>query len=199
LTIGGQPVGWEKFQIVPNGAQVEARAQIALQVLRNGKALHFKTYPDLLLNSHLEPRTYSWSQRGPERSELQMDLRRSPSTVRYHTVKGIHDDRTFQLPRDVLILDDNVIHQYEIVIWRFYMTSGNRQQFNAFIPQEALPGLITLQDLGQDAAGAPSKDRPLRHLLLITDQARIDLYVDESHRIQRVAIPAGQFQAIRQK
>ncbi|MGH9432471.1 MAG: hypothetical protein ACRD3T_13100, partial [Terriglobia bacterium] len=197
LTIAGQEVGREKFQIESTRSGVEARAMVEFQVQRNGKALHFRASPDLVLNSRLDPLTYTWSQRGSETSQLRMDLRRSPATVRYHTVKGGNDDRTIQLPHDVIILDDNVIHQYEIAVLRFYMTSGGRQVFHAFIPQEALPGLITIQDMGEEPPAAQSKGPILRHLLLITDQARIDLWVDQDHRIQRVAIPAAQFQAVR--
>ncbi len=199
MTMAGQEVGRERFQIQPNSSGIEARAQIELQARRNGKILHFRTSPDLELNSRLEPITYSWSQKGSESSQLRMDLRHSPVTVRYHTVKGGNDDRTFQLPRDVVILDDNVIHQYEIAVLRFFMTSGGRQVFHAFIPQEALPGLITIQDLGKEPSSAPTKGSDLFHLLLITDQAHIDLWVDQDHHIQRVVISAAQFQAVRKE
>lgn len=197
LTIAGHEVGREKFQIGSSGSGVEARGQIHLLVMRNGKALHFQTFPDLVLNARLEPLLYSWSQRGSESSQLRMDLRHSPATVRYHTVKGGNDDRTLQLPRDVLILDDNVIHQYEIAVLRFFTTSGGRQVFHAFIPQEALPGVITVQDLGQETRVAGAKAAGLQHLLVITDQARIDLWIDAGHHVQRLAIPAAQFQAVR--
>lgn len=197
LTIAGREVGREKFQIGRSASRVEARAQIHILVMRNGKTLHFQTFPDLVLNSRLEPLLYSWSQRGSESSQLRMDLRHSPATVRYHTVKGGNDDRTLQLPRDVLILDDNVIHQYEIAVMRFFMTSGGRQVFHAFIPQEALPGVITIQNLGQERPAAGAKIAGLHHLRVITDQARIDLWTDQAHHVQRLAIPAAQFQAVR--
>jgi hypothetical protein len=196
LSVGGQSIGRENFQIERVHAGYEARAQIELQVQRNGKTMHFRTSPDLVLNSNLDPLTYTWSQRGSENSHLRIDLRQSPATVRYHTVKGRNDDRTIQLPRDVIILDDNVIYQYEIAVLRYFMTAGGRQAFHAFIPQEALPGMITIEDQGQ-AQPTQGKQLALRHLLLITDQAHIGLWVDQDHRIQRLAIPAAQFEAVR--
>ncbi|MGH9453957.1 MAG: hypothetical protein ACRD2O_08310, partial [Terriglobia bacterium] len=78
-----------------------------------------------------------------------------------------------------------------------FKTAGGRQDFHAFIPQEALPGLITIQDMGEEPTVAHPKGPGLRHLLLITDRARIDIWVDQDHRIQRVTIPAAQFEAVR--
>ncbi|HEX5484070.1 MAG TPA: hypothetical protein VFZ08_15720, partial [Terriglobia bacterium] len=142
LLLAGRQIGTEKFQIRPSGGGIKACAEIQFKVSQDGKGLEFKTYPDLILNSQLQPVAYTWNQQGAKSSQIQINFRESPATVRYHTIHGQQDDREFNLARDVVILDDNVIDQYELLAWRYSMTAGGKQTFAAFIPQEALPGTI---------------------------------------------------------
>ena len=78
-------------------------------------------------------------------------------------------------------------------------TSRGKQIFNAFIPQEALPGEITLEDVGAEPVSVRGDSRNLRHLVLTTDLARVDLWVDNQHHLQVVSVPVAQLQAVRKK
>lgn len=195
LSVAGNKMGEEKFQIHPSGVNLEARAEIELRVARDGQELRFKTYPDLLLNLFLQPLTYHWRQEGSESSRIQIDFREGTAQVRYHTVNGRRDNREFDLPRDVVILDDNVVDQYEIAAWRYNMTSGGKQQFPAFIPQEALPGTITVEDAGAETLRIDGKREECTHLVMTTNLARVDLWMDSQHRLER--LERGQFVAAR--
>ncbi len=175
-----------------------AKAQVQLQVEQDGKSVEVKTFPDLVLNSRFEPLTYSWSQKGNQSSRLEIDFRKSPARCHYHTVTGLEDNRDFDLPSDVVVLDDNVLHHYELVIFRLGRSAGGgRQTLKAFIPQEAVPGVLSIEDLGDDPPQAGQHKGKLRHLRMTTELTQIDLWVDKQQRLQRVSNPATQFEAVR--
>jgi hypothetical protein len=193
----GRPIGTETFTIKSSSHQVEAEAKIELRAEQQGKTYDFKTSPKLLMNDDLQPLTYSWSQKGAQSSELSVDFRSTPAKAHYRTVTGEADDRDFTLPKDVVILDDNVIHHYELVTQLYRRTQGGKQTFHAFIPQEALPGTLDVEDVGEEQVEVGGEKRNLRHLVVTTDLARIDLWVDSQDRLQLVSIPAAAIEAVR--
>jgi len=197
ISQAGQPIGTETFTIKSSSHQVEAEAKIELRVEQNGKTYDFKTVPKLVLNDDLQPLTYSWSQKGAQSSELDVDFHSTPSKAHYRTVTGEADDREFDLPKDVVILDDNVIHHYQLVVERYRRTQGGKQTFHAFIPQEALPGSLNVEDAGEEQVEVGTEKRNLRHLVVTTDSARIDLWADSQDHLQRVSIPVAGVEAVR--
>lgn len=195
ITLAGADIGDEKFEIRSSAGQIEARSQSDLLLPKDGKTLNFKTHPDLVLDSTFNPLSYRWSQSGAQSSRLEANFRTQPAQVVYRTVSGESDEREFSLSRDVAILDDNVIHQYELVVWRYNRTNGGSQTFPAFIPQEAIPGEITVEA----APDEPGQPGGTRHLVVVTDQARIDLWADPQERLQKVSIVAAGLVAVRIK
>ncbi len=195
ITLAGSTIGDEKFEIRSSVGQIEARSQSDLQLPKDGKTLNFKTRPDLVLDSSFNPLSYRWSQTGAQSSRLEANFLTQPAQVVYRTVSGESDQREFSLSRDVAILDDNVIHQYELVVWRYDRGNGGAQTFPAFIPQEAVPGEITVQA----APDEPGQPPGTRHLVVVTDQARIDLWVDRQERLQKVTIASVGLEAVRDK
>lgn len=199
LSVGGQPVGSETFNIRSTGERVEAEAKIELRLEREGKTYEFKTFPKLVLDSALQPLTYSWSQKGSQSSELEVDFRSSPAKARYRTIAGEDDRRDFELPKDVVVLDDNVVHHYQLAVYRYRGTAGGKQTFQVFVPQEAMPGPLEVEDTGQESVEINGRRETLQHLVVSAELARIDLWVDLQQRLQRVSIAAAQFEAVRKK
>lgn len=199
IAVAGRTIGTESYAIQSSREKVEAQAQIELRIEKDGKVFEFKTFPKLILNSQLLPLTYHWSQKGSQASHLEVDFRASPAKSKYRTVSGEEDRRDFELPRDVLVVDVNVIHHYQLVVSRYNSTAGGAQTFQAFIPQEALPGILSVEALGLDTVEIQGRSEPLRHLVVSTDLTRIDLWVDAQQRLQRVLIPAAQLEAWRMK
>jgi len=98
-----------------------------------------------------------------------------------------------------LIVDDNVVHHYQLLVDRFALKPDQEQTFNAYIPQEASPGVLNVQDVGPEEVNFAGRHEKLRHLVVSTEIARIDLWVDGQQRLQRILIPAVQLEAIRTK
>ena len=199
LSIKGDPIGAERFQIIPEGDRIRARAEIELRTQKEGKTLVSHSFPDLVLDSQLRPLSYIWALKGAGNSRLEIDFTTMPARALYHTVNGKNDRREFLLPKDVLVLDDNVLSQYEILVERYDQTSRGQQLFSAFIPQEALPGKIKISETGVEPVRINGQSKSLRHLVVTTDLARIDLWADAQGRLWRVSVPALRFEAVRQK
>ena len=199
ISVAGHPVGSENFKIHSSSGKVEARGEIRLHVEQNGKEVSVQSFPNLVLDSQLRPVTYTWNLQGPQSSRLEVDFRGRLARVRYKTINGNEDDRDFALPPDVVVLDDNVIHHYELIIACFLATGGGKQTFHVFVPQEALPSLLTVEDTGNDGSTTGAAAASLRHLLITTDVTHLDLWVDENQHLERVSVPAAQLEATRKK
>lgn len=166
---------------------------------QGGKRVEVRTSSTLILDSHFNPISYTWSQKGSQSSQLSVDFDARPVRVRYKTVNGQEDRRDFKLDKDVVILDDNSLHQYELVVARYDPAKGGTQAFRAFIPQEALPGLITLKSGGRETVTVRGQKRLLQHFLLTTELAQINLWVDEQNHLQLVSAPDSQYVAVRKE
>ena len=199
ISLGGRPVGSESFRIHSSPGKVEARGEIHLRVEQNGRTMDAQSFPDLSLDSQLHPVTYTWTQRGSQSSRLEVDFRGKVAKVRYKTISGKEDNREFSLPPDVMVLDDNVVHHYQLVVDRFLAMGGGKQIFPVFVPQEALPSLLTVEDLGNGGDKAAGDAAGLRHLLITTDVTHIDLWLDDQQHLERVSVATAQLEAIRKK
>jgi len=199
VSLAGRPVGSEHFTIHSSLGRVEARGEIRLDIEQNGKAVSVQSFSDLVLDSQLRPLTYTWNQKGPQSSRLEVDFRGALAKARYTTISGSEDDRDFALPPDVMVLDDNVIHHYELIIARFLAMGGGKQTFRVFVPQEALPSVLTMEDMGSAPGAGGATTTNLRHLLITTDVTHIDLWVGEQHQLERVSVATAQLEATRKK
>jgi len=197
ISVAGRSVGSESFKIHFSAGKVVARGEIRLHVAQNGKAMNVQSYPTLTLDAQLHPLSYTWSQQGPQSSRLEIDFRSNPAKVRYKTVNGSVDDRSFQLAPDVMVLDDNVIHQFQLIAARFQAMGGGKQTMPVFVPQEALPSVLTIEEAGKGDASPGTETSHRRHLVITTDVTHIDLWVDEQRRLERVLVPAAQLEAVR--
>jgi hypothetical protein len=199
ISLAGRAVGSESFKIHTSHGKVEARAEIRLHIEQPGKTMEVRSFPDLVMDSQLRPLTYTWNQKGPQSSRLEIDFSDKVTRALYHTVSGAEDDRNFQLPPDVMVLDDNVVHHYQLIAARFQAMGGGKQTFHIFVPQEALPSLLTIEDAGNAPITTDGVAVGLRHLVITTDVTRIDLLVDEQQHVERVSVPSVQLDAVRKK
>ncbi len=195
----GRKIGTETFEITSGGGRVTARGHVDIRTLSHGKAVGFHTDPVLILDSQLNPLTYTWRQTDPHHSSLRITFQSSPARVVYHTLKGQRAMEDFYLPKDVVILDDNVFAQYQLLADRYEMTAGGTQKFKVFVPQEASPGTVTVASAGNARIPINGKSLKLRHLVVTTTSERLDLFVDRRGRLQEVSVPMIDFDVIRQK
>lgn len=199
VSLAGKRIGSESFEISAAADHLEAKAKIEMRVEQEGKTFEFKTSPKLALNAALQPLTYAWSQKGAQTSQLEIDFQTSPAKTRYKTVTGEEDQRDFELSKDVVILDDNVFHHYQLIVYRYLRAGGGKQTYPAFVPQEALPGALDVQDAGTESEEIGTHKQMLHHLVFSTELKKIDLWADEQGRVQRISISDAQLEAVRKQ
>jgi hypothetical protein len=195
----GQSIGTEKFEIRVRSDQTDAQGVVHLSVDQNGKHLEVQATTKLVLDSQLDPLTYSWNLKGAQSSQGDVDFRTQPVRTQRKMGKGQEDRQDFRLDKDVVVLDDNIIHHYQLAVSRYDQAKGGTQAFRAFIPQEALPGLITLKSLGPEVITVDGVQKTARHYLLTTELAQIGLWVDDHGHLQLVSAPDVHYQAMRKK
>jgi hypothetical protein len=195
----GQSLGTESFEIRVRSGQIEAQGDVHLRVQEKGKIIEVRTSSNLLLDPQLDPLSYTWNQKGAQSSQLSIDFRTQPVHTHYKTVTGQDDRRDFKLDKDVIVLDDNIIHHYQLAVAHYDQAKSGTQAFRAFIPQEALPGVITLNSAGSEPVTVDGEKRTLRRFLLTTELAQISLWVDAQGHLQLVSAPDAQYQAMRKK
>jgi hypothetical protein len=199
LNLRGHAYGTEKFSIQTVEGKIQAQGETELREGEGGHASLITTFSKLVLNSALEPLTYYWSTKSPKKYNLLVDFTTPLAKSQLHQPDGKDDIREFQLKKDVVVLDNNVIHHYQLLVDRYNRTAGGKQTFDAFIPQAALPGLLTVQDAGMDSIKLAGKEQSLRHLIVVTDNAQIDLWVDGQGRLQRLYWSEPEVEALRQQ
>jgi hypothetical protein len=152
-----------------------------------------------VLDSQLNPISYSWAQKGAQSSQLSVDFHSKPARVRYKEVSGKEEQQKFKLDNDVVVLDDNVIHHYELALDRYNQAQGGPQVLSGFIPQEAQQGVIILNYVGLDQTTLNGSQVTLRHFSLAADSVQINLWADDQGRLQIVSTADLKLQAIRKQ
>ena len=198
LNRAGKQYGSEKFSIQSAAGKVQAEGETQLREEGGAHAPEITTYSKLILDSNLHPQLYTWSTKGSKRYNLFVDFTGPLAKSQLHQPEGKDDIREFQLTKDVVVLDNNVIHHYQLLVDRYNRTPGGKQTFKAFIPQAAVPGELTVQDAGFENVELTGSAQSLRHLVVTTDNAEIDLWVDTQGRLQRLYWSAPQLEALRQ-
>jgi len=200
LLFEGHQIGTERFKIHASADKIEAEAEIEIKTDQTGQPVALKSSPRLILDRQWEPQTYLVNQKGTPEFHLEVDFHKSPAQSRLRLANDkVDDERDFALPKDVLIVDDNVVHHYQLLVDRFALKPDKQQTFNAYIPQEATPGVLNIQDMGSEEVNFAGRHEKLRHLLVSTDIAKIDLWVDGQQHLQRIFIPSVQLEAVRTK
>jgi hypothetical protein len=196
LEMAGKEYGTENFSIESTGKVVTAKTESQLRQGEAGQLI--QTSSKLVLDGSLDPQSYSWSARGPRKFDLSVDFTSTPIKSQLHRPDGKVDLREFELAKNVLILDNNVILHYQLLVDRFVEAGGGKQTFQAYIPQSATPGALNVQDAGMETVTLGSVQRSLRHLVVIANNAQIDLWVDGGNHLQRLYWSDPKIEALRQ-
>ena len=199
ISLAGKRIGTENFEIRATANGIEAEGKVEMRVPQEGKSVEFRTSSKLVLDPELQPLTYSWSQKGAQSSQLEIQFQPSPAKVRYKTVTGEEDARDFELSKEVVVLDNNVFHHYQLIAQKYSRSGSDKQTLPAFVPQEALPGTLVVQDAGPDSAEVGGQKQTLRHLVFSTELKQIDLWVDEQGRVRRIYNSDTQLDAVRKR
>ena len=157
----------------------------------------------LELNPNFQPRFYERKQKSPHEGSLTAEFSPEETTLVTQTEEG-SQEQIFLLPTDhLVVLDTNFFHHYSFLL-RQYVTSQaasqpSSQTINVFIPQEALPGTVSLLSKGREKETVGKEVLELNHFQVVSDELTIDIWATEKSEIQRISIPQANLEIVRQK
>jgi hypothetical protein len=186
ITLNGQKVGSEDFSISKSGSSWVAKGSTDLHSA-NGSG---KVTGELHLSANGSPLKYVWtSDTGKKASSTTTfdGLTAKMSTTIAGAANPIKQDFLFKPP--VVILDNNLYHQYGILARLYNWSAGGPQNFNVLIPQEHMPGSITVEML--------SPENGLQQLRVHTADLDVLLFTDSSHRLMRISVPTAHAEILR--
>jgi hypothetical protein len=198
IYFGGAEIGQEKFQITESGGSVKASAETRLTIEREKEKVSFLIRPVLEFNRFFEPVSYQIGQEsGPNKTKARVTFKGAMSDAVYESGKET-DARQIDLQKDVLVLDDNVFHQYIILAKRYDFAKGGIQEFSAFVPQQFIAGGVSVSDKGMEAVQVMSQNLKLQHLLVDTGELQISLWLDDRHSLRKLAVPKSGVEVVRE-
>jgi hypothetical protein len=192
ILLDGKSVGREEFEIQPSGTSWIAKGSTSLQT-PDGKSA--KVSGTLTLQPNGIPVTYDWT--------AQTDKSNGASVVFSNgvakTTLQVQGARPFQQENSfgsalIVILDNNLYHQYEILAHLYDWSKRGQQTFPVLIPQDLTPGTITVDAPGPATANGKSYES----LKVSTSDLEVLLYLDSNHRLMRLEVPASKVAVVRE-
>jgi hypothetical protein len=184
ITIDGQPVGSEDFEISQSGDAWIERSSMSAHVTGS----EIKAKGELKLSADGAPIRYDWSAEAQKKATGAVDF--SNGTAKCSAdlggVSPLRKDFTFTSPR-VAVLDNNLYYQFGVLARLYDWKTGGKQTFPVLIPQDMVPGSISVESLGQRQAGN-SKYEAVR---VSSPDLEIMIYLDASHRMMRLEVPSS--------
>jgi len=185
ITINGQPVGSEDFEISPSGSVWIERSSMSAHV-PGGPDI--KAVGQLKLSADGAPLHYDWSAQAQKKATGSVDF--SGMTAKCLADLGapspLRKDFTFTSPL-IAVLDNNLYYQYGVLARVYDWKSGGKQTIPVLIPQDMVPGSISVESLGEQQAGN-AKYEAVR---VSSTDLEIMVYLDARHRMMRLEVPSS--------
>jgi hypothetical protein len=189
-------VGTEKFQIKRSAGGWESTAELLLDGPKGAKVSESST---LHLDSALRPVKYERVQETPVKGNLVAEFGATETQLAAVVDGEEPQQEEFELQLDdLVVLDTNFFHHYAFLLRLYDRNKGGAQPFNVFVPQEALPGTISLKFLGNEKVTIGKAAKDLDHFQAVTEELQIEIWASPDGALQRLSIPAAKLEVVRQ-
>jgi hypothetical protein len=185
ITIGGQQLGTEEFEISLSSEAWIERSSVSAHG-PDGSAI--KATGQLRLAPDGSPVHYEWSAEAKKKAGGTVDFSGGVAKCvgDFGAPLPMRKDFTFTSPH-VAVLDNNLYYQYAILARLYDWKTGGAQSFPVLIPQDMVPGTISVESLGPQQSGGEKYEA----LRASTPDLEILLYLDGSHRLMRIEVPSS--------
>lgn len=190
--VAGKEVGSEEFEISGVSGGWLARGSASVKSAK-GPETHITS--QLQLTASGAPVHYEWTTvTGSKKSSASVDFEGGTATIHLQ-VNGSqpYQQQFFFKTPNVVILDDNLYHQYAILAALYDWSQKGTQTFSVLIPQEMTPGTITVEALNPE--NGPENN--LQRLRVRSQDLEIILYLNGS-RLEKIVVPTANAEIIRQ-
>lgn len=193
ILLEDQPVGSEEFEIAPSGKDWVARGTTTFRA-PGSEATEVRVTMQMAADG--SPISYEWSSKSQKKASATVAFKDGVAKISQNfegaTAPFVQEFK-FDSTR-IAVLDDNAYHHYAILARLYNWTARGAQTFPVLIPQEATPGTITVEDVGPQQVGGVT----LELLRAKTADLEVELYLDSSHRLMRMAVPASKVAVVRE-
>ena len=185
IVLDGNAVGSEDFEISPVGDTWMARGTTTAHV---PGGTDIKATGQLKLAPDGAPMHYEWSAQLQKKATGIVDFVNGTAkcTIDLGTGTPIIKEFTFASPR-VAVLDNNFYYQYDVLAQMYDWKTGGKQTFPVVIPQDMVPGSITVESVGPQQV----ENATYESLRVASTDLEILLYVDANHRMVRLDVPSS--------
>jgi hypothetical protein len=185
--------GTEDFSLEPAGNDWLVQDETVIHVPGSAE---MRTSGQLRISGNGTPQHYTWSAQGDKKASGTVEFDASTAKTSA-TIAGakqpVRRDFKFSSPR-VAVLDNNLYEQYAILGRLYDWDAKGKQSFPVLIPQDATPGSIDVESLGEKSLG----DTTLQVLRVHSTDLEIEVYFDARLRLMRLEVPAAKVVIVRQ-
>lgn len=190
ISRNGAPIGRESFRIIhASGSGISESYRATAQVALGDRRI----VPTLTCDSTGAPLTYDVSVQGSSNGvRLQARARPGRFSSMLRTRDG-ESTREYVVPRGVVVLDEDVIHQL------YFVTLGRRSgSLTILSPRAGLQAVANLEDRGASPVSIGGTPIPATHFVLSAQGfPRREFWIDGAGRVLKVAIAESGIVALR--
>jgi hypothetical protein len=191
IKLDGQTVGHEEFEITPSGGGWLAKGNAEIKPSQSAES---KVTGALTLKPDGAPVSYEWTSHADKTNSAHLLFDNGIAKMTLE-MQGAHPfDQTFTFDTPLIaVLDNNLYHQYGVLARLYNWSKGGPQIFPVLIPQELMPGTITAESTGSTTIDGKSYEG----FRVNTADLEVDLYLDSTHRLMRLEVPAAKVSVVR--
>jgi hypothetical protein len=191
IKLDGQTVGHEEFEISPSGGGWLAKGDADIKASKGPAS---KVSGSLTLQPDGAPISYEWTSQAEKTNSAHLLFTNglAKMTLQMQGAQPFDQTFTFNTPL-IAVLDNNLYHQYAVLARLYDWSKRGQQTFPVLIPQELMPGNVTAESTGSATIDGKSYEG----FRVNTTDLEIDLYLDSTHRLMRLEVPAAKVSVIR--
>ena len=192
IQVDSQTVGHEEFEISPSSGGWAAQGTTDLKTPDSPAT---RVTGALTLQPDGAPISYEWTSQAEKKNGARILFANGVAkvTLQMQGARPFEQDLTFNTPL-IAVLDNNLYYQYEVLARVYDWSKRGTQSLPVLIPQDLTPGSINVDATGSVTAKGKSYDG----LRVATSDLEVLLFLDSSHRLMRLEVPAAKVSVIRE-
>jgi hypothetical protein len=192
ILLNGQVVGSEEFEVSSSGGTWTARGSTTI---RSSGGADVKATGQLKIAVDGAPIHYEWSAQAQKKASGSVEFANgtAKSKIDLGGSSPVEQHFTFPSPH-VAVLDNNLYDHYALLAQLYDWKTGGKQDFPVLIPQDMVPGSISVESLGPQQV----ENATYEGLRVSTTDLEILLYLDGAHRLMRMDVPSSKVTILRE-
>lgn len=201
ILLDGQLMGSEEFEISRAGSEWTARGSTEVRLPAGPQGTGGSAGGSTRVSARMRLAAdgallhYEWTSQGQKKASATVEFQGATAkmVLQLEGAQPFVQELTFGSPR-VVILDNNLYHHYAILARVYDWNAKGAQTLPVLIPQEMTPGSITVESLGAQQVEGVTYET----LRVQSADLEIQLFLDSSHRLMRLAVPPAKALIVRE-